>query len=187
MPKKVKTITFALKDMLKEYGDEKVKELLYSFSCSKNKQVEMFLKNSSILFEKKNKSRTYLIFENNSYKFLAYYTLTISTVKIKQASKKLLQKLDGISRENKEVYPVYLIGQLGKNDAYWNRIKGDYILEEAIDAINSASSIVGGRIILIETQNNENLKKFYERNKFKLLQSRTDDKGNEYLQMYRLI
>ena len=43
------------------------------------------------------------------------------------------------------------------------------------------------RIILIETQNNENLKKFYERNKFKVLQSRTDDKGNDYLQMYRLI
>ncbi len=58
MPKKVKTITFALKDMLKEYGDEKVKELLYSFSCSKNKQVEMFLKNS-FMPSKKNKRRIF--------------------------------------------------------------------------------------------------------------------------------
>jgi len=176
-----------LKHLLKVQDENKIKELLNSFSCTKNKQVEKFLKNSSILFEKKNKSRTYLIFEKNSNHLLAYYTLTISTVKIKQASKKLLQKLDGISRENKEVYPVYLIGQLGKNDTYRYRISGDKILNHAIDMIYDASSIAGGRIILIETQNNENLKKFYEKNKFKVLQSRADDKDNDYLQMYRLI
>ena len=59
-----------------------------------------------------------------------------------------------------------------------------------------ANSIVGGRVILIETLNNEKLIKFYEDNGFKILQKRIDKKVDkntgkeiitEYVQMYRII
>ena len=190
-------IIIPLKRLLEVYGEEKTKILLNSFSCSKNLEVENFLKNTAILFEKLNKSRTYLIFKKGTTDILAYFTLTISILKIvdDDISKKTLKKLDGISKEKKE-FPVYLIGQLGKNDKFWNEIKGSKILQEAIDTICNANELVGGRVILIETLNNEKLIKFYEENGFKILQRRLDKKVDkntgkeiliEYVQMYRII
>ena len=190
-------IIIPLKRLLEVYGEEKTKILLNSFSCSKNLEVENFLKNTAILFEKLNKSRTYLIFKKGTTDILAYFTLTISILKIvdDDISKKTLKKLDGISKEKKE-FPVYLIGQLGKNDKFWNEIKGSKILQEAIDTICNANELVGGRVILIETLNNEKLIKFYEENGFKILQRRLDKKVDkntgkeiliEYVQMYKII
>ena len=190
-------IIIPLKRLLEEHDEEKVKTLLNSFSCSKNLEVENFLKNSAILFEKLNKSRTYLIFKRGTTDILAYFTLTISILKIvdDDVSKKTLKKLDGISKEKRE-FPVYLIGQLGKNDKFWNEISGKEILEKAINLIYKANEIVGGRVILIETLNNEKPIKFYEENGFKILQKRLDKKVDkntgkeiiaEYVQMYRII
>ncbi|MEO2116897.1 MAG: hypothetical protein ABGW92_00615 [Methanocaldococcus sp.] len=189
-------VIIPLKILLEEYDEEKVIALLNSFSCYKNLEVKNFLKNSAILFEKLNKSRTYLIFKRGTTDILAYFTLTISILKIvDDISKKTLKKLDGISKEKRE-FPIYLIGQLGKNDKFWNEIKGSRILQEAIDTICNANEIVGGRVILIETLNNEKLIKFYEENGFKILQKRLDKKIDketgkeiliEYVQMYRII
>ena len=179
-----------LKRLLETYEEEKVKNLLNSFSCSKNSDVENFLKNSAILFEKLNKSRTYLIFKKETTDILAYFTLTMSILKIvDNISKKILKRLDGISKEKKE-FPVYLIGQLGKNDKFWNEINGKEILQEAIDTICNTNELVGGRVILIETLNNKNLIKFYEDNGFKILQKRIDkklDKNTKYIQMHMII
>ena len=190
-------IIIPLKTLLEEHGEEKVKTLLNSFSCSKNWDVEQFLKNTAILFEKLNKSRTYLIFKKGTTDILAYFTITISILKIvdEDISKKTLKKLDGISKEKKE-FSVYLIGQLGKNDKFFNEISVKFILETAISYIYDANEIVGGRVILIETLNNEKLIKFYKENGFKILQKRLDKKIDkntgkeiitEYVQMYKII
>jgi len=190
-------VVIPLKTLLDEHDEEKVKTLLDTFSCSKNLDVENFLKNSAILFEKLNKSRTYLIFKKGTTDILAYFTLTISILKIvdEDVSKKTLKRLNGMSKEKKE-FPVYLIGQLGKNDKFWDEISGKFILETAISYIYDANEIVGGRVILIETLNNEKLIKFYEDNGFKILQKRIDKKVDkntgkeiitEYVQMYRII
>jgi len=189
-------VVIPLKTLLDEHDEEKVKTLLDTFSCSKNSDVENFLKNSAILFEKLNKSRTYLIFKKGTADILAYFTLTIS-IKIvdENVSKKTLKRLNGMSKEKKE-FPVYLIGQLGKNDKFWNEIEGKEILQEAIDTRCNANELVGGRVILVETLNNEKLIKFYEGNGFKILQKRVDKKVDkntgkeiiiEYVQMYMII
>jgi len=54
--------------------------------------LRIFLKNSAILFEKLNKSRIYLIFKRGTNDILAYFTLTISILKIvdEKISKKTL-------------------------------------------------------------------------------------------------
>jgi len=78
-------------------------------------------------------------------------------------------------RKRKE-FPVYLIGQLGKNDRFWNNITGSEILQMAIDIICYANELVGGRIILIEAMDNEKLINFYKKNGFKILQTRIDKK-----------
>jgi len=46
---------------------EKVKEVISTFYCSKDYDIESFLKNENkaILYERKSKSRTYLIFDED--------------------------------------------------------------------------------------------------------------------------
>ncbi|AEF95935.1 hypothetical protein [Methanotorris igneus] len=149
-------VIIPLKLLLHKYGKEKVKNLLNTFKCSINTDVEHFLKNSSILFEEINKSRTYLVIKKGTTDILGYFTLTLSILKIvEDVSKKTLKKLDGILKDKTE-FPVYLIGQLGKNEMFWNEITGSYLLESAISIIYDAYEIVGGRIVLVETLNNFN-------------------------------
>jgi len=189
-------VIIPLKLLLNKYGEEKVKNLLNTFKCSKNADVENFLKNSSILFEEINKSRTYLVIKKGTINILGYFTLTLSILKIvKDVSKKTLKKLDGISKDKTE-FPIYLIGQLGKNEVFWNEINGSYLLESAISNIYDAYEVVGGRAVLIETLNNEKLIKFYNENGFKYLQKRLDVKKdinageeikNEYVQLIKFL
>jgi len=54
-----------------------------SFFCSKNKDVEQFLKEQSIEFTKKNQSVTYLLFAQKTWSLLGYFTLAIKPISLK--------------------------------------------------------------------------------------------------------
>ncbi len=63
--------------------------------------------------------------------------------------------------------PCFLIGQLAKNSNIANNpISGKKLLTYANSIIKSVISSIGGRIILIECQENEKLLKFYSDNGF---------------------
>ena len=57
------------------FGEEELKELLSEFSCSKNSDVERFLKKQAIEFTKKNQSVTYLVFHSIPPVFQKYKSL----------------------------------------------------------------------------------------------------------------
>lgn len=102
---KENAIIIPLKTLLNTFGEEKTKSLLNSFSCSKNLDVEKFLKKSAILFENLNKGKTYLIFKEGSNEILAYFTLSISILRIMDpnVSKRTIKKLNGISKKKKRI------------------------------------------------------------------------------------
>lgn len=137
--------------------------------------VENFLREKAIIFEKKSKSRTYLIVNEEvlaegNFDILAYFTLGLKVLKISNSiSKTLIKKLDGLYKNIQET-PVYLIGQLGKNDAVENYIAGEEIIEYALSIISKSFQYVGGRIILVECNDDEKLLTFYKENNFLFLQ-----------------
>ena len=52
--------------LIEEIGEgNELNELLSSFSCSKDQDIEYFLQNRSIEFEKLSKARTYLVFDQD--------------------------------------------------------------------------------------------------------------------------
>ena len=59
--------------------EQKAQELISIFVCSKDSDVENFLKERAIAFEWMGKSRTFLIFNENEeeFKVLAYFTLAL--------------------------------------------------------------------------------------------------------------
>jgi len=77
---------------------------------------------------------------------------------------------------------VYLIAQLAKNDLYRSEIKGEEILDRAINIIERSQKLVGGRIIMVECENKGSLLKFYEEHGFKSLQV---NRSNGLIQLIR--
>jgi len=65
-------------------NEEKAQELISVFVCEKDKDIESFLKEKAILFEKLGKSRTYFIFneDEDEFNILAYFTLAMQVLKV---------------------------------------------------------------------------------------------------------
>lgn len=156
-------------------------DLLSSFSCSQDKDIEEFLHNRAIEFERINKARTYLACDNNAlltdgkFVILGYFSVSLKVLEFSDdLSNRKRKTLDGLSSKlhGKVIrsIPCYLIGQLAKNSniPYELSVNGADLINCAISIIHSAEALVGGRYALIECRNKSKLLKFYTENRFEL-------------------
>lgn len=176
----------SLANMMEQVGEEKLKEILSNFSCPLNEDVENFLTQKAILFEKNGYSATHLVFA--SYKdavvLVGYYALANKTVIIKGKDLKgnwrsRLNRFATFDEETKQYYiALPLIGQLGKNftNGYNKLITGDDLLDMACEKIRGVQSLVGGRIAYLECEDIPQLTQFYEANGFKAFAKRNLDR-----------
>ncbi|AGL03226.1 hypothetical protein Desgi_3940 [Desulfoscipio gibsoniae DSM 7213] len=173
-------------------------EVISSFICPADPDIESFLKTRAIKFENASKSRTYLLFDKEAVhtgklRLLAYFTIALHILIVPEGfSGNRVKKLDGFSStlRGKRIseFPCYIIGQLGKNAAYpTDSITGDIIMEYALGVIGQTSELVGGRIVLIECRHIDYLVNFYRRNGFNDYDNEPDLDGNSMIQMIRLI
>ncbi|WP_125711331.1 GNAT family acetyltransferase [Companilactobacillus zhongbaensis] len=150
---------------------------MFSTFSSINEDVEDFLLAKSIQFEKLDLSRTYLIFTTYQGKnvLAGYYAITnkplmISKRNFSKLSNSLKKKLMGIGyktiSENYEIKSI-LIGQIGKNFNYKELLSGADILKLAYITINKIYKLIGGRILYLEVDDNDYLRKFYNENGFR--------------------
>lgn len=67
---------FNLSNILEQLGEERTKEILSSFFCPLNRDVEDFCRSKAVEFSKRGFAQTYLIFwqEGNEKEFIGYYT-----------------------------------------------------------------------------------------------------------------
>ena len=104
-----------------------VEKKLQVFSCILNKDVENFLREKAILFDRQGWSKTHLLY--TSYKgenvLVGYFTLANKNFVVKnnsRISKTLKRKVSNFGQYNDElkqyIVPSLLIAQLGKNDNY---------------------------------------------------------------------
>lgn len=171
-------------DLLHEFGEESVeRDLLADFSCPLNKDVETFLKDKAILYEKMGKSRSYIVLgiDGDIMKFIAYFALTSRPIQFdEKLSNKAKKKILGTKFEANNEISGILIGQLAKNFSNKNNIliTGKELFELAIHKVLKASQYIGGRVVYLECENNPNLRNFYENMELELY---TDDKGDPIL------
>jgi len=112
-----------------------------------------------------NAMRTYLYIDNNSQEVAAYFTITISTLHTNGISPEVIGLLDGYKDDIASI-PCFLIGQLGKSDKFEPRKIGEFILDDSIEIIDQSQSSLGGRFILLDAINKEQVIKFYKTNAF---------------------
>ena len=173
--------------ILKKYPEEQVRQSLSLFT-SINKDVEFFLHERCIQFEKVSLARTTLVF--SSYKgesvLVGYFAisskpLTISKKNWHGLSKTVQRKLMPMGyKTEQDNYAVssILLGQLGLNFQYRDArlITGAELLSSAYEAIKIANEVVGGLVLYVEADNEPHLRQFYINNGFsQLVVKRPDD------------
>lgn len=157
-----------LQEFLKKYSKTFYNQIIKSFVCSRNHELEKFLAVDAIVFEESHISRTYLIinldFKNNKKSILAgYFTLSANRViDVSKVSKTCKKKyFCGIANyEEKENEGVFLIGQLARNDDFSNmELPGEIIFKEIYRIFIEVFDKVGGRVIMVECE--DNIKNIY--------------------------
>lgn len=168
-----------------------MREVLSLFFCTKNSDVETFLRDKAITFEKASRARTYLILDEEALTdgkidIIAYFTVSMKALNLREGiSKNVRKHLDGLGNKQGSTFVVYLIGQLGKNDNYRSEIDGKELIAMAIATIKEAYDVVGGRYILVECEPVPGLKKLYEDNDFTFLQESLEN--DSLIQFIRFI
>lgn len=170
-----------------DISEEDIQVLLNSFvslrvnNNSEPHDVEVFLKQKAISFERMNISRTYLLMSSYRQKpvLVGYFSISNKPLIIakknfirlsKTQQKRLLGFGNKTDQSNYQI-PGYLIGQIGKNysvDARaCNTVTGKDIVDFALAKIVEGHRISGGRIVYLECENHQRLKRFYTDQGFK--------------------
>lgn len=166
-----------LKDLLETVGEDRVKSILSDYVCPQNKDVEYFLSDRAIEFEKQGISTTYLIFAShkNEVRLFGYFAIVIKGISVpdkRQMSGNLKKRLNKFAIRNNEskeyVVPAILIAQLGKNfkDDLNKEISGEEMLEIACNKAKQIQRLSSGKVIYLECEDNIKLIEFYEKNGF---------------------
>ena len=201
--RKSKNFALPLREIMNELeDDDKLKNLLSSFSCAYDEDIQKFLHNRAVEFERLSKSRTYLIvseeeFENpevafDEFTIYGYISLAVKVFTVPETtSNRQRQQLDGFSAKEhgKQIsnFPCYLIGQLARNsNVPKESISGAELLNFAYDIIAISVDEVGGRNILVECHNNKKLLQFYLDNEFYKI-SQMPNETQSMIQMIRRI
>lgn len=179
--------------------DERLSNILSSFYCEKDDDIQLFLREKAIKFENLSKARTYLVCDENqmleeefyidNLKIYGYIALALKVLTVpEETSNRLRKELDGLSAkihgDRLSDFPCYLIGQLAKNSNLDNNITGSELLQLSCDVIAASVEAVGGRYIMIECKDNIKLIDFYNKNGFKII-SRIPDSDEPMVQMIR--
>lgn len=177
-----------LLDILNEYTEEEINNLLFTFTCKSplkgSSDVENFLHNKALPFEKMGLARTYLVFSNYQSKNLlvGYFSYTGKSLvmpkkQFKTLSNNQQKRLMGMGHKtdlNNYEIPGFLLGQLGKNYSESAKkakaVSGKDILALAYDKIRQAYNLSGGRILFLECEEHERLLRFYQENGFRQIE-----------------
>ena len=170
-------------DVIAEQGIDVVKDIIESFSCKYNPEIDGYLRNRAIDFTQKSMSVSHLVFDTSSGLCVGYFALTHKPVTFNAATlsgtqRKRIERFAKLYAET-GTYTVsaFLIAQIGKNYLAQNGelISGVALLDLAKDELLVAKQKVGGQIVFVEMEHgNEQLAKFYADNGFVLFGSRDD-------------
>ena len=180
-------------------GRENVASVFAEFDCSKNADIDGFLKNNAVDFARRQISVSHLVFDSATRACLGYFTLTHKPLSLEadKLSATVRRRIERFAkcRSGNDIrtytLSAFLIAQIGKNFKIpeIQRIPGKDLLALAMDELRLAQYEIGGQVVFLECEDgNRKLKAFYEKNAFVACGKRTDEvDGITYLQMFRFL
>lgn len=182
----MKYVACSLRQLLDEGVPRNIiQEAFDDFNCSRNEDVENFLKNYAIANECIGASRSYLYIDyealkNDSFTLLAFFTIAITATDYSKISKRkrrvILGNYPRVSKEDH--FPGFLLAQLARDDRY---TKEDFdcsnLLGIAEEMIQEAANSIGGNAIYLDCV--EDLIGYYQRFGYELLPEEPEEDAGD--------
>lgn len=177
-----------------QYSDEeKAKKTLNSFFCSKDSDIQDFIRNKMEIFDDRSICRSYLILDrknsnDENFYILGFFALALKILTVNQDKLTRKQKKDMNLLRDQDGIPSYFIAQLGKNDMFKYNFKGKYLLDEAVNIVYECMEMLGGNIVWLEANKEAGyIVRFYKNNGFIELQSEVQEDEVERIQLVKYL
>jgi len=124
-----------------EFADKgKVDRTLSSFYCTKDPDIQDFVRCNMERFDDKSICRSYLILDrmnsdDENFCVLGFFAMALKILRVEQSKLDRKQKKDMNLLREQEGIPSYFIAQLGKNDMFKYNFEGKYLLDEALNIV----------------------------------------------------
>ncbi|WP_110558690.1 hypothetical protein [Helicobacter cinaedi] len=152
----------SLEDLILNKPEREVYESLKDFSCSRNRELETFLLEKAIQFEKSHRSRTFLLLSDT--KIEGFFTLSLNILRTKGLSNTRAKKLNPKYSKDDEDIPCFLIGQLARADG--SEMNGANILNTSLFILEQARKLLGTKFVMLDSVNEKKVLDFYRKNGF---------------------
>jgi predicted GNAT family N-acyltransferase len=174
--------------LLSGYPQELLEKQLGEFSCTRDSDIESFIRTRAIDYEVAGLGRTYLYLEGSAEntRLVAYITIAITSVDYTEVSrnrrKKVLHSKPG--RDSQNNFPGLLIAQLARDDSFdGSVIDGTKLIADAESLIEIGRQALGGMLIYLDCK--EHMVKFYQRHGYELITS--DEPLHGLYKMFKLL
>lgn len=174
---------YKLVDLLKLRSTNQMKKILKRFSCSINVDLQDFLHNKAITFERNLRSRTYIYADNQNKAVVGYFTIAINYLEAENLEINIIEYLNGHTAKTKAL-PCYLLGQIAISDEYRGNKIGKFLLDDALEIIDETQGKFGGRFVLIDSVNDKKVIDFYHKNSFVEIQKDANLKSIKMIKPY---
>ena len=157
-------------DMIESVGEDVVNAALSKFSCSKNPEIENFVRKNAIDFAKKKMSITYLVVDEEG-NLVAFFALTHKAVQLTNEGlsgsmrKKIERHAKLDEQSNTYMLSAFLIAQFGKNDRYKEKVTGNELMDMTMNILVAVQREIGGGVVYLECEERPQLLSFYENEK----------------------
>ncbi len=141
-------IIYTTKQMVEEFGEKETDNKIRRFKCNPEKSIERELKNRIVKSDKDRNTTTHFILDDaNGYKILAFFTL-----KFDRIEKTLLgETIFDIDSDDKFKSVYYIVFLARDDDAPRVNLRGNNLLDAAIEQIDHTRNRVGGiNIVMID-------------------------------------
>ena len=184
-------------DMIDSAGEDTVSAALSKFSCSKNPEIENFVRKNAIDFAKKKMSITYLVYGDNG-KIAGIFTLTHKALELRNdvlsnTTRKKVQRHSRLDEStNSFNVSAFLIAQFGKSDSFVadKSLSGSELMDFTFDVLSVVQHDIGGGLVYLECEDKEKLINFYSSapNQFVRFGERYSDEDHvKYIQLFRFV
>jgi hypothetical protein len=169
-----------LQEQIKRDKSGLLDQMIEEFSCVKDSDVEAFIKEKSIRYERSGLSRTYLYItqDGENTGIVAYFSVAITSTDFEGISKSRKAKVLGgkPGRDTKDHFGGILIAQLARGDAFDSSdINGREMILDAEKIIDQGRYYLGGRIMYLDCR--EPLIDFYRESGYALVSDKQYSNG----------
>jgi len=165
MARRSDLILVSLQEVIKYTEPELLGHMIEEFSCSRDPDVERFLKKNAIFFEHQGLSRTYLYvsLEEDRPRIAGYFSVAITVTSFVQITRSRKSKVLGFKpgRDAKDHFGGILIAQLARGDGFSTvELDGKGMIQNAEEVIEKGRYYLGGKIVYLDCK--ELLLSFYQ-------------------------